>query len=161
MLQIGTIIFGALIAALLRDYHQKQKTKVDTIHSLMDKAEILLTEIIADLQAVEEFCAVKMPLAANIQNNSRSKKDFKRLLEKRRLMAVAKETYLRKIFSEINNQDKKIYPVPTDKLFRLKRAIGEFYDDPSSASALAKVVAEKNELLLSFHRQPVIWFPWF
>ena len=143
-----------MVAAGLRDYHQKQKTKVDTIHALMDKAEQLLNEIVSDLHGVDELVLRETPLVRNLKNRD----EFYRLLERRRLLIVAKETYLRKIFTEIHRQDKKIYPIPTDKLNNLKKSIGDFFDSPQSVNSLAAVVANKNDLMISFHRQPFIWF---
>ena len=161
---IGKVILGlflAVLAAVLRGYHQKRKTQVDMIHSLMDKAELVLDALVDDIKSVDVKYEKKYPLAKNLKYNNNQQKLYYSYLERKRLISVAKEISLRKIFEEIKRQDPRLYSIPSSKLSSLKKSTGDFYDDPSKPQSLAKVIHCKNELLYSFNRQPFIWVSYF
>ena len=123
----------------------------------MDKIETIMDTMIDELKTVKPLACNKYPLAKNLQLNLATKVTYFKELEQHRLILVAREKSLRRAFEEIKAQDPKLYSVPYSKLNELKKAIGDYYDNPSKPQSLAKIVHCKNELLYSFNRQPFIW----
>lgn len=161
---LGTVV-GGFVSYYVRLLVSEKKQKTDNFNLLISSIEDTIKTLLKDGSDFASEYEKLLAEAESIENRTLGKDKFVKFLNKektimtfresKRHLMIARFGHLRRACTSVHQIDKSIYPVPTDKLTNINKAITVLFEE-SATQGLASLCKTTGELFSHFERRNLL-----